>query len=104
MRSGSHVRLCCVAGKWWRGSCLHPSELIAPQARLDEEQIYAHASKDDEEHHGCDRRAHVRIADLELEAEEGAIKERAQDVRGVIGAGQRSLRRVDQVERVEVAH
>src|ERR671925_20829 len=80
------------------------SELIPSQPRLHGEEIEAHAGKDDEEHHRSDRCAHVRVAELQLEAEEGAIEESTEDVGREVGAGERALRYIDQVEGVEIAH
>src|SRR4051812_12891449 len=79
------------------------SELVATQARLDGEQVDADAGEDDQEHHRGDGGAHVAIADLQLEAEESSVEEGAENVGRIVGAGQRSLRRIDQVEGVEVA-
>src|SRR5215216_1825483 len=78
-----------------------PSELVAAHAPLDEEKIDHHAGEDDQEHHRGDRRAHGLVAELELEAEEGPVEERAEDVGREVRPGERPLRRVDQVEGVE---
>src|SRR5690606_13303304 len=87
----------------WRALLIFASKLIAAQPRLDGEEIEADACQDDEEHHGGDCRPHIRIADLQLETEKGAVKERAQNVRREIRARKCALARIDQVEGVEVA-
>ena len=67
------------------------SELVAAEPRLDAEEVDRDADQDDQEHRGGDRRAHVRVAELELEAEEGAVEEGAEDVGGEVRAGERAL-------------
>src|SRR3954468_20012276 len=80
-----------------------PSELVAAEPRLDQEEIDADARKDDEEHHRRERRAHVRVAHLQLVAEEGSVEERAQQIGRKVRAGERALRHVNQIEGVEIA-
>lgn len=63
------------------------SELVAAQAPLHEEEIEADADQDDQEHHGGDGGAHVRVTHLQLESEEGAIEERAQDIGRIVRSG-----------------
>ena len=46
----------------------------------------------------------MRIALLQLEADEGAIHEGAKDIGREIRPRKRALRRVDQVKSVEIAH
>lgn len=50
---------------------------------------------------GC---AHGRIAKPQLEAEESTIKERPEYSVDLSGPGKRTLHRIDEVERVEVAN
>src|SRR3984957_21264431 len=78
-------------------------ERVAPQAALHDKEVKADACEDDEEHDGRHRRPHRRIAELQLVAKESAIEKSAQNVRGEIGPGKRSLDRIDEVEGVEVA-
>src|SRR3954453_16854248 len=79
-----------------------PSQGVTADAPLHEKEIKADADKNDEEHHGRDRRAHRRIAELQLVAEEGAGEERAEDVGGEIGPRERALDRIDKIKGVEV--
>src|ERR1700730_7236688 len=79
-----------------------PSQGVTADAPLHEEKIEADADKNDEEHHGRDRRAHRRIAELQLVAEEGAVEERAENVGREIGPRERALDRIDQIEGVEI--
>ena len=48
-----------------------------------------------------DGRPHMRIAQLQLEAKERAVHERAKNVGREIRARQRALGRIDQVEGIE---
>src|SRR5208282_2443439 len=98
------MRIAWTPRVWIRWLTIHASlERVTPQSALDDEEVEADAGEDDEEHHGRNRRAHGRIAELELIAEEGAVEERAENVGGKIRPGERALDRVDQVEGVEVA-
>src|SRR6188472_856576 len=78
------------------------SALAGQQASLDSEQVQAHTEQDDQEHHPRDRCAHHRVAQLELEPEEGSEEEGAEQVAAEVRSGQSALDRVDQVERIEV--
>ncbi len=60
-------------------------------------------TEDDGEHGGGDGRAHMGVAQLQLEAEEGAIEKGAEDVGREVRSRQRTLGHVDQVEGVEIA-
>src|SRR6516225_3265054 len=80
-------RLYAIRTRWTpmllaRWSVVTPpsSESITADAPLHEEEIEAEANEDDEEHDGGNRRAHGRIAELELIAKEGAIEKRAENV------------------------
>src|SRR5208337_1910882 len=77
-------------------------EGVAPHAALHEEQVQAHAAKDDEEHHRRHRRPHRWVAELQLVAEKGAVEEGAENVGGEIRPGERALDRIDEVEGVKV--
>src|SRR3954464_12628186 len=79
-----------------------PSQGVTADAPLHEKKIKEEPDQNDEEHHGRDRRAHGRIAELQLVAEEGAVEERAENVGGEIWPGERALDRIDQIEGVEI--
>src|SRR5882724_2060689 len=81
-----------------------PSQGVTADAPLHEKEIKADAGENDEEHHGRDRRAHRRIAELQLVAEEGAVEERAENVGREIGPRERALDRIDQIEGVEIGN
>src|SRR6188472_677771 len=78
------------------------SGLHREQPSLDREQVQAHPEQDDQEHHPRDRGAHHRVAQLELEPEEGSEEEGAEEVAAEVRSGESALDRVDQVERIEV--
>src|SRR3954447_16705287 len=80
------------------------SVLHGQQPPLDREQVQAHPEQDDQEHHPRDRGAHHWVAQLELEPEEGSEEEGAEEVAAEVRSGEPALDRVDEVERVEVAH
>ena len=99
-----------LADRRWRDDAADPrraSAALTPAIRqesaLHAEQVEADAEQDDEEHHPGHGRAHRRVAQLELEPEERAVEERAQQVGAEVGTGQAALDGVDQVEGVEVA-
>src|SRR5260221_5834810 len=79
-----------------------PSQGVTANAPLHETEIKADADENDEEHHGRDRSAHRRIAELQLVAEEGAVEERAENVGREVGSRERPLDRIDQIEGIEV--
>src|SRR3546814_8801790 len=81
---------------------VRPLELVAAYTPLDDEEIERDAGEDDEEHDRCDRCAHRPVAHLVLEAEEGAVEQRAENVRRAIRSGERALPREDQVEGGEI--
>ena len=78
-------------GRAWRsgprGHRVDPSELVAAQPRLDEEEVDETPTRMIRNIIGGDRRAHVRVAELQLEAEEGAVEEGAEDVGREVRAG-----------------
>src|SRR5208282_3664745 len=99
------MRIAWTPRVWIRWLTIHASlERVTPQSALDDEEVEADAGEDDEEHHGRHRRAHGRIAELELISKEGAVEKSAENVGGEIRPGERSLDRVDEVEGVEVAY
>src|SRR6266568_2467997 len=81
-----------------------PSQGVTADAPLHEKEIEADADENDEEHHGRNRRAHRRIAELQLVAEESAVEERAENVGREVGPRERALDRIDQIEGIEVGN
>ena len=57
-----------------------PSELVAAHPGLDAEEVDTDTHEDDGKHGASDGGAHMRVAQLQLEAKEGAVHEGAQNI------------------------